>query len=58
MVNDHYKIWKTGKGKYNKRQVAILKTWEAFLEDTDPRNRTTFFDVARLLESVWDFSED
>jgi hypothetical protein len=57
MVNEHYKKWKSGAGKYNARQVAILQTWDTFLKDSPPRNQT-IFEVAKLLESVWDFSEE
>lgn len=60
-LNEHYKKWKADKAgngmtKYNKRQVAILQTFEAFL--TEPISRQCFCDVVQLLESVWDFSEE
>lgn len=57
MIHIHFQKWKDGKGTYNARQLAILKTWEEFLLAVSPQSPVVF-DVARLLESVWDFSED
>jgi hypothetical protein len=57
MIHIHFQKWQKGEGKYNPRQIAILTTWKEFLGALSPTSPAVF-DVARLLESVWDFSED